>query len=91
MAIFGVVTGTLSTGLLLLRLVDPEFRTGVAGELAFMNLLAAPVIGLCLVLINGPIMMGLNYTITLAGLAAIGIACLGCALLVSRPRPAVDV
>jgi len=86
MAIFGVVTGTLSTALLLLRLVDPDFRTGVASELAFMNLLAVPVIGLCLVLVNGPLIMGLSMPIALSGLAAVGLACLGCALAVSRPK-----
>ncbi len=32
-AIFGTCTGTVSTGLLLLRIVDPEFKTGTALEL----------------------------------------------------------
>ena len=32
MLVFGAMTGTLSTGLALLRVVDPEFETPVAGE-----------------------------------------------------------
>ena len=42
-AIYGVVTGTVSTGLMLLRIVDPELRTPVAREIGFMNVFALPV------------------------------------------------
>lgn len=54
-AIFGVVTGTVSCGLLLLRIVDPEFKTPVAFEIAMMNILVLPIIGGCTVLVNGPL------------------------------------
>ncbi len=54
-ALFGVVTGTVSCGLLLLRIVDPEFKTPVAYELAAMNVIALPVVGGCTVLVNGPL------------------------------------
>ena len=54
-AIFGVVTGTVSCGLLLLRIVDPDFKTPVAYEIAVMNVFALPVIGGCTVLVNGPL------------------------------------
>lgn len=54
-AIYGVVTGTVSCGLLLLRIVDPEFKTPVAYELAVMNVFALPVVGGCTVLVNGPL------------------------------------
>jgi len=54
-AVYGAVTGTVSCGLLLLRIVDPEFKTPVSVEIAIMNVFAIPVIGLCTVLVNGPI------------------------------------
>ncbi len=38
MAIFGIVTGTAVTGVLLLRVVDPQFETPVAGELVWFNI-----------------------------------------------------
>lgn len=40
MALFGYATGTGATGLLLLRIVDPDFKTPVALEVGFMNLVA---------------------------------------------------
>lgn len=53
LAIFGTVTGTTSTGLLLLRIVDPEFKTPVAKEVAIMNLFSIPIVGIFTVIING--------------------------------------
>ena len=58
-AIFGVVTGTVSCGLLLLRIVDPDFKTPVATEIAVMNVFALPVVGGCTVLVNGPLVVAL--------------------------------
>ena len=57
-AIFGVVTGTVSCGLLLLRIVDPDFKTPVAYELAVMNVFSLPVVGGCTLLVNGPLWWG---------------------------------
>jgi ESS family glutamate:Na+ symporter len=54
-AVYGAVTGTVSTGLLLLRIADPDFRTPVAIEIAIMNLFSIPIIGACLVLVNAPV------------------------------------
>jgi len=54
-AVYGAVTGTVSSGLLLLRIVDPEFKTPVAIDIALMNIFSIPGIGLCLVLVNGPV------------------------------------
>jgi ESS family glutamate:Na+ symporter len=54
-AIYGVVTGTVSCGLLLLRIVDPDFKTPVAYEIAVMNVFSLPVVGGCTVLVNGPL------------------------------------
>ncbi|MFN2115635.1 MAG: hypothetical protein ACK2T6_07960, partial [Anaerolineae bacterium] len=42
-------------GLLLLRILDPDFKTPVAYELAVMNLFAVPVVGVCTLLTNGPL------------------------------------
>lgn len=40
MALFGYVTGTGASGLLLLRIVDPEFKSPVALEVGLMNIVA---------------------------------------------------
>lgn len=44
---FGTCTGTVATGLLLLRIADPDFRTSVAEEVGMMNfvstIIGAPV------------------------------------------------
>ncbi|MCK5100482.1 MAG: hypothetical protein KAR45_20400, partial [Desulfobacteraceae bacterium] len=57
-AIYGVVTGTVSCGLMLLRIVDPEFKTPVAREIGFMNIFAIPVIGGLTALLNAPFWWG---------------------------------
>lgn len=57
-AIYGVVTGTVSCGLMLLRIVDPEFKTPVAREIAFMNIFAIPIIGGLTCLLNAPFWWG---------------------------------
>ena len=54
-AIFGAVTGTVSSGLLLLRIADPEFKTPVAIEIGLMSLFMVPVILGCGILVNAPI------------------------------------
>jgi ESS family glutamate:Na+ symporter len=54
-AIYGAVTGTVSCGLLLLRIADPEFKTPVAIEIAVMNVLSIIPIGGCLLLVNAPV------------------------------------
>ena len=54
-AIYGAVTGTVSSGLLLLRIADPDFETPVAVDIALMNVFSIPSIGFYLVLVNGPL------------------------------------
>jgi ESS family glutamate:Na+ symporter len=71
-AIYGVVTGTVASGLLLLRMLDPEFKTPAAYELAVMNLFALPVVGICTVLTNGPIWWHWPLWSTMLVFAAIG-------------------
>ena len=54
-AIYGTVTGTVPSGLLLLRIADPDFRSPVAMDIALMNVLVAPVIAGLMVLVNAPV------------------------------------
>ena len=69
-AIYGTVTGTVSCGLLLLRIADPEFKTPVVIDLAVMNVFSMPIIGICLVLVNGPVWW--NWSVFLTILVFLG-------------------
>lgn len=71
LAIFGTCTGTVSTGLLLLRIVDPEFKTGTALELGFMNVFVAPIVLGSMLLLNAPILWGWSLELTMLVFAAI--------------------
>ena len=65
LAIYGTVTGTVSSGLLLLRIVDPEFRTSTAMELGYMTIFAsAPVLGTML-LVSAPVLWGWSLELTM--------------------------
>ena len=70
-AIFGTVTGTVSCGLLLLRIVDPEFKTPVAFEIAVMNIFVLPIIGGCTLLVNAPLWWGWSVGLTVLVFAGI--------------------
>ena len=63
-AIYGVVTGTVSSGLMLLRIVDPELKTPVAREIGFMNIFAVPVVGGLTCLVNAPLWWGWSLLAT---------------------------
>jgi ESS family glutamate:Na+ symporter len=64
-AIFGAVTGTVSCGLLLLRIVDPEFKSPAVIEIALMNAIAiVPIAGL-LLLVNAPVWWDWSLLMTL--------------------------
>jgi ESS family glutamate:Na+ symporter len=76
MAIYGTCTGTVSSGLLLLRIVDPEFKTSVALEIGFMNMLVVPIVVGCMVLVNAPVWWGWSVTATCLAFAAILAVCL---------------
>lgn len=75
-AIYGTVTGTVSCGLLLLRIVDPEFKSPVAFEIAIMNVFTAPVVGLGTVQVNGPLWWHWSVGVTVLVFAAIFAVCL---------------
>lgn len=46
LAILGCYTGTVASGILLLRIVDPEFKSPAAVELAIMNVFILPIVQL---------------------------------------------
>lgn len=88
--LYGNMTGTLSTGMALLRVVDPEFKTPVASDYVYSNgitfALAIPMV----VLINLPIRWHTTgetvwLWITLAGFALyLGLSLLAYALLAGK-------
>jgi ESS family glutamate:Na+ symporter len=75
-AIYGVVTGTVSSGLLLLRIVDPEFKTPVAVEIGVMNLFMVPVVLGSGILVNAPLWWGWSVGMTVLVFAGIMAAAL---------------
>ncbi len=75
-ALFGTVTGTVSCGLLLLRIVDPEFKTPVAIDIALMNIFSIPGIGLCLFLVNGPVWWNWSTALTIPVFAGVMVVAL---------------
>jgi len=75
-AIYGMVTGTVSSGLLLLRITDPEFKTPVAVELGIVNLFALPVVMGGSILVNAPLWWNWSVGLTVLVFAFILIAAL---------------
>lgn len=71
LAIYGTTTGVVSSGLLLLRIVDPDFKTPAALELAVMNLFTVPIILLGLFFLTAPVVMGWSIWLALLGLFAL--------------------
>jgi len=55
---YGICTGTLSSGLLLLRMTDPDFESPVAIEAGIMALFAAPIVVPSMVVINARFLFG---------------------------------
>jgi len=70
-SIYGVVTGTVASGLMLLRIVDPELKTPIAREIGFMNLFAVPIVGGLTCLLNAPFWWGWSVILTSAVLIPI--------------------
>ena len=72
--IFGTVTGTVSCGLLLLRIVDPDFKTPAMIEVALMNvIMLVPLAGL-LVLVNATVWWNWSLALTLLAFVAVMVA-----------------
>jgi len=63
--IYGICTGTASSGLLLLRVVDPEFRTTVAMELGFQAIFASVPVLSCMLLVSAPLIWNWSMELTL--------------------------
>lgn len=87
--IYGTVTGTVSSGLLLLRIVDPEFKSPVAVEVGIMNLFMVPVILGYSVLINAPIWWNWSLLLTVgvfAGALIISLLLMKLLKLVEAPK-----
>jgi ESS family glutamate:Na+ symporter len=78
-AVYGAVTGTVSCGLLLLRIADPDFKTPVAIEIAVMNVLSIIPIGGCLLLVNAPVWW--NWGVGATSLVFLGVMAVGLALI----------
>jgi ESS family glutamate:Na+ symporter len=73
MALFGTSTGTAASGLLLLRIVDPDFKTPVAAEVGLMNVFLLLLIYLSFVLYPLPktgMVIGL-LTLAVSGVVAL--------------------
>jgi len=75
-AIFGTCTGTVSTGLLLLRIVDPEFKTQTALELGIMNIFVSPVILGTMLLVSAPVLWNWSLEFTMLVFLAVLAGCL---------------
>jgi len=75
-AIYGLVTGTVSSGLLLLRITDPEFKSPVAVELGIVNLFAIPVVMGGSILVNAPLWWNWSVGLTVMVFSVIMLAAL---------------
>lgn len=68
LGLYGTSTGTVPSGIALIRIIDPEFKTNTAVELGIMNIvmfLSTPVYILLLAMTSG----ALSVPLTMAGLA----------------------
>lgn len=74
--IFGMETGTVATGLVLIRLLDPNFITPAATDLAISSIVALPLLFAMFNIMNGPILFGWSLGFTLLLFAIIEIAIL---------------
>ncbi len=74
LAIFGTVTGTGASGLMLLRIVDPDFKSPAAAELGLYNAFALVLLPLSLVTYPLPRMDILTLFVMLAGYALAAIS-----------------
>ena len=54
-AVYGMLTGTINTGLILLRMLDPEYKTPVAQDLVYTSAIALPLCFPLLLMINWPL------------------------------------
>lgn len=91
MAMYGMLTGTASTGMILLREVDPEFKTPVADNLVYQNL-PAIVFGFPLMLLAtlAPVKPKTTLVILVAFFVVMNLILFRSKLLRRRRRRTVD-
>ena len=63
--ILGTVTGTVPSGLLLVRILDPDFKTPAAIDLGLTSIFAAPFVLGGMLLVNAPVLWGWSIEQTL--------------------------
>jgi len=63
--IYGTCTGTVPSGLLLVRILDPDFQTPAAIDLGLTSIFAAPFILGGMLLVNAPVLWGWSVETTL--------------------------
>lgn len=76
LAMFGTLTGTAASGLMLLRIADPDFKTPVAYEVGIQNVFALPLLPLTFVTfglpqVGLPIAMGMSAIMVVVALVII--------------------
>ena len=59
--LYGMETGTVATGLLLIRIIDPDFRSSAATDLALSSIIALPFMFVMFHFMAAPIL--LNWTL----------------------------
>ncbi len=68
---YGTCTGTLSSGLLLLRMTDPDFSSPVAVESGFIAILALPFVLASMLLANARFLFGWDLPLIIVGFVVI--------------------
>ena len=74
--VYGMETGTVATGLMLIRIVDPEFKSPAATDLALSGVIALPVMFLMFYIMNAPILLDWDLEPTLLVFLAVLVAVL---------------
>lgn len=75
MGIYGTCTGTASSGLLLLRIVDPEFKSPAALEIGVMNFFNFFTCTGSMILISAPVVYTMSLPLALSIFVAIIVTC----------------
>ncbi|NOY68214.1 MAG: hypothetical protein GXP53_01790 [Deltaproteobacteria bacterium] len=69
--VYGMYTGQMSTGLLLLRMVDPEFKSPMLMELGIYPFIVFPFTAVCMVLATLPVSYGMSIGLAIGIYAAV--------------------
>jgi ESS family glutamate:Na+ symporter len=74
--VYGMETGTVATGLILIRIADPSFCTPAATDLALSSIVALPILFVMFHLMNAPILLGWSTGLTVLVFALFMVAIL---------------